>query len=106
MRLSRLQKKWKRIAEEPGWESVSPEVHEQIKARNARWKAETAVKAEKEAKDGKINMRVPSGDLEQLKAVAEKKGVGYQTLLGMIIHQYVNGTLVDIEEIKKILKVG
>lgn len=100
MRLSRLQKKWKRIAEEPGWEPVSPEVDKKIKARNARWKAE------KEAKDGKINMRVPSGDLEQLKAVAEKKGVGYQTLLGMIIHQYVNGTLVDIEEIRKILKVG
>lgn len=60
----------------------------------------------KEAKDGKINMRVNGDDLIALTKLAEKKGIGYQTLLGMIIHQYVDGTLVDVEEIKKILKVG
>lgn len=80
--------------------SNDPERMKATKARNA------AMRSSKEAKDGKINMRVPTGDLEALKSVAEQKGVPYQTLLGMIIHQYVQGTLVDIEEIKKILKAG
>ncbi len=30
----------------------------------------------------------------------------YQTLLGSIIHKYLTGRLVDIEEAKKLLKTG
>lgn len=81
------------------WKSLGPETVAKVKARNA------ALRAKKEAKDGKINMRLPSSDLEALQAAADKKGVGYQTLLGMIIHQYVSGTLIDIEEVKKVLKI-
>ena len=32
-----------------------------------------------------------------------KKGIGYQTLLGQIIHNYVNGQSVDVEEIRKVI---
>lgn len=103
MKKTALQKKWEKIARDPSWVAIEdPAVIAKIKARNARMRAE---RAEKEAKDGKINMRVPSADLEALKHLADKKGTGYQTLLGMIIHQYVTGALVDIDEARKILKI-
>lgn len=76
---------------------------ERMKATQAR---NSSLRAKKEAKDGKINMRVPSSDIEALKELADAKGIAYQTLLGMIIHQYVLGTLVDVEEVRKILKAS
>ncbi|MBQ3642293.1 MAG: hypothetical protein IJJ70_07805 [Treponema sp.] len=51
-----------------------------------------------------ITLRADVSDIEKLKELAEKKGLGYQSLLSSIIHQYVNGTLIDGEEVKKILK--
>lgn len=70
------------------------------KARNS------ALKLEKEKKDAKFTTRLSANDFEALKLAADKKGIGYQTLLGMIIHQYVSGTLIDIEEVKKLLKAS
>jgi len=49
----------------------------------------------RETKDAKINMRVSQTDLEAFKKIAAEKGLGYQTLLGSVIHSYVNGLLVE-----------
>ncbi len=50
----------------------------------------SAVKA-KVSKRKSINLRLLENDLEKIKTEAIKVGMPYQTLIGSIIHQYVNG---------------
>lgn len=40
-----------------------------------------------------ISLRLAQRDLSRLKAMALQKGIPYQTLLGSIVHQYVEGRL-------------
>ena len=49
-----------------------------------------AVRA-KVSKRKSINLRLLETDLEKIKTEAIKVGMPYQTLIGSIIHQYVNG---------------
>ncbi|NKX43090.1 hypothetical protein HCU73_00675 [Roseibacterium sp. KMU-115] len=42
-----------------------------------------------------ISLRLPVEDLERLKARAAELGMPYQTLLASIVHQYVEGRLVE-----------
>jgi predicted DNA binding CopG/RHH family protein len=51
---------------------------------------QSAVKA-KVSKRKSINLRLLENDLEKIKTEAIKVGMPYQTLIGSIIHQYVNG---------------
>ena len=44
-------------------------------------------------KNKNINIRVSEGILNKLKAKAMEEGLPYQTLIGSILHKYVNGTL-------------
>lgn len=39
----------------------------------------------------KINMRVRQNDLDELKEKAEQVGIGYQTILTLLIRQYCDG---------------
>lgn len=55
----------------------------------------------KEKKEAKFTARLNQNDFESFKQVAADKAIPYQTLLGHVIHQYVNGGLVDITEIEK-----
>ena len=43
-----------------------------------------------------ISTRLAKHDLSRLKAIAVEKGIPYQTLLGSVIHQYVEGQLKEI----------
>lgn len=49
-----------------------------------------------------VSLRLGTTDIECLKTIAKKQGLPYQSLIGSILHRYVNGTLVDILEIRKI----
>ena len=62
---------------------------------------EEAVTLSKMKKESRFTARVSQKDFEDFKKISAKKGIGYQTLLGSLIHQYINGRLVDVEEIKK-----
>ncbi len=42
-----------------------------------------------------ITTRLQTSDLARLKAIALAKGLPYQALLSSIVHQYVEGTLVE-----------
>ena len=42
-----------------------------------------------------ITTRLPVHDLARLRVIAIQKGIPYQTLISSIIHQYVEGTLVE-----------
>jgi len=35
-----------------------------------------------------INIRIPHGDLQKIKALAAEKGLPYQTLISSLLHQY------------------
>ncbi len=60
-----------------------------------------AVEMSKSKKESRFTARVSEKDFEDFKKISAKKGLGYQTLLGSIIHQYIKGNLVDVEEIRK-----
>ncbi len=44
-------------------------------------------------KDQRMNIRISTKDLRQLKSIALKEGIPYQTLVTSIIHKYINDTL-------------
>ncbi len=76
------------------WSDAGAEAKTRTLKRNSQLRAK---------KEGKITARVNLDDLEDFKRVAADKAIPYQTLLGHIIHEYVVGRLVAIEEAKKLL---
>jgi len=50
-----------------------------------------------------LSVRIDSSDIAALKHLAAREGMPYQTLLGSIIHKYVSGNLVDVNEARKVL---
>jgi predicted DNA binding CopG/RHH family protein len=46
-------------------------------------------------KDKRVNIRMSSADLQDLKVRAMKEGVPYQTLMASVLHKFVAGRLVD-----------
>lgn len=60
----------------------------------AERKAELERKAREDlATKQAISVRIQRGDLLQIKQLAKKDGIPYQTLIGSIIHRYAEGTL-------------
>ena len=52
-----------------------------------------------------ITLRLIERDIKALKAKASEEGLPYQTMITSIIHKYLTGALVDINEARKIIKV-
>jgi predicted DNA binding CopG/RHH family protein len=50
------------------------------------------------AKDRRITLRLSSADLAGIQTKAIEEGIPYQTLISSIIHKYVTGRLVDINQ--------
>ncbi len=46
-------------------------------------------------KDKRINIRISSKDLEELRLVATEDGIPYQTLISSILHRFLSGRLVE-----------
>lgn len=61
-----------------------------------------ALKMAKEKKEARFTARVSEHDFIAFKKTASEKGIGYQTLLGQLIHEYNCGQLVDVKEIQKV----
>ena len=47
------------------------------------------------AKEAKMNIRITSSDLAQIKARAMDEGLKYQTFVKSVLHKYVTGQLVE-----------
>lgn len=71
------------------------------KAEIAKTKARN--QSMKEKKEARFTARLNGNDFEALKEVAAKSGIGYQTLLGSVIHRFVIGELVDVSEVRKVI---
>ena len=52
-----------------------------------------------------ISIRLDPKDVQIIKEQAERAGLGYQTMISSLLHQYANGDLVNILEAKKILSL-
>ena len=46
-------------------------------------------------KDRRVNIRISSKDLEDMRKKALQEGIPYQTLMASVIHKYVSGVLKD-----------
>ena len=46
-------------------------------------------------KDMRVNIRISKKDLEALQSRALEEGIPYQTLIGSVLHKYVDGRLVE-----------
>jgi predicted DNA binding CopG/RHH family protein len=57
----------------------------------AEWQVSAKVFLERKP----ITLRLQSGDISRLKAIASRKGMPYQTLMASVLHQYVNGDLIE-----------
>ena len=51
-------------------------------------------------KDKRVNIRISEKDLASIQKKALEEGIPYQTLISSLIHKYVNGRLVDKENLK------
>jgi len=60
-----------------------------------------AIQIAKSKKESRFTARVSEKDFQDFKKISASKGLGYQTLLGSIIRQYISGNLVDVTEIRK-----
>lgn len=49
-------------------------------------------------KDRRINIRLSSGELSELQARALQEGMPYQTLISSVLHKYVTGRLVEVDD--------
>ena len=48
-------------------------------------------------KDRRVNIRLSSGDLQDIQAKALEEGLPYQTLIASVLHKYVTGRLSERE---------
>lgn len=62
------------------------------KAELARFKAAARATA---IKDRRVNIRLSSGDLNDIQVKAMQEGVPYQTLIASVLHKYVTGRLAE-----------
>ena len=53
----------------------------------------------------RINIRLSDDDILKLKTKAKREGVPYQTLIGSVLHKFLEGILIDIDEVQKIKKL-
>lgn len=52
-----------------------------------------------------VTIRIDDNDIGLLKAKAAEQGLQYQSLVCSILHRYALGTLVDVTEARKIMKM-
>jgi predicted DNA binding CopG/RHH family protein len=55
-------------------------------------------------KSKNINIRISEATLAELKKLAEREGLPYQTLVSSVLHKYVTNRLVDEEAVAKSLR--
>lgn len=65
------------------------------KSELAKFKAAARATA---IKDRRVNIRLSSGDLNDIQVKALEEGVPYQTLIASVLHKYVTGRLAEQPE--------
>lgn len=68
------------------------------KSELAKFKAAARATA---IKDRRVNIRLSSGDLQDIQVKALEEGLPYQTLIASVLHKYVTGRLAERESVPK-----
>ncbi len=68
------------------------------KSELSRFKAAARATA---IKDRRVNIRLSSGDLQDIQVKALEEGLPYQTLIASVLHKYVTGRLAEREDPSK-----
>ena len=79
-------------AEADWWASAKGRAYVKRKSAEARAtgappRGSTLVRELNAKKSLQIALRLPGGDLARVREIAQRKGVGYQTLLKMLVHE-------------------
>ena len=53
-------------------------------------------------KIARINIRMKADDLQDIKRIADRKGMPYQTLIGSVLHRFAKGDMVAIDEAEQV----
>ena len=81
------------------YESEVLSAYEQGKLKPVATKAELsrfkAMARTMSIKDRRVNIRLSSGDLQDIQVRAMEEGMPYQTLIASVLHKYVTGRLVE-----------
>jgi hypothetical protein len=59
----------------------------------------------KEGRKESINIRISAETLALLRLSAESLGLGYQTLIGSIIHRFAHGQLIERKELQDLIEL-
>jgi predicted DNA binding CopG/RHH family protein len=51
-----------------------------------------------------VSIRLDPQDIQVIRQQAERAGIGYQTMISSLLHQYAIGDLVNIHEARKVLR--
>lgn len=76
---------FKSEAEEAAWWDANPDFATEVLAR-----AKTEGKLKRLPPTMSISIRFPPGDIARARRVAERKGIRYQTLVKMLVHEGLN----------------
>lgn len=93
-----------RRKDKPYQEKIDPEDSELLSSfENDEWKSVKNLEEEKKyarkiatkslRKDVRINIRLSSGDVSNIKQMAAYEGLPYQTLIASVLHKYASGHL-------------
>jgi predicted DNA binding CopG/RHH family protein len=72
---------------------------------NKKMRKADAGDTRKARKEAKFTARLNQDDFAGMKRMAIEKGIPYQTLLGHIIHLYVERKLIDVTEVQKLFEL-
>jgi predicted DNA binding CopG/RHH family protein len=53
-------------------------------------------------KIARINIRMKADDLQDIKRIADRKGMPYQTLIGSVLHRFAKGDMLAIDEAEQV----
>lgn len=109
----------KKIQEEAFWNSPLDEEEQQIEDRREEfqpapeWVGKSLREAAKNppvihrSKKPKkaVTIRIDEDDINLLKSKALEQGLQYQSLVCSVLHRYASDALVDVEEVKKVVKL-
>ena len=62
--------------------------------------------AERSRKNEAISIRMSSFDLSRIKEMAAEQGMPYQTLINVVVHEYVTNQMYEKDEVLKTLRVA
>lgn len=87
IKLNKEEKNLLKSYERGEWQSVK-NVKEEIK-KHQQYARNTL------RKDRRVNIRIPSKDLEEIQIIALGEGIPYQTLMASVLHKFASGKLLE-----------